>query len=87
MYQFLDDAQIHIEFYCLIIKLYKKSLSKIINLSQGWQRGGKYSYFPGRREILAIPGNYWEIGPSPSTKLKIYFITKAITMYAKQKIN
>ena len=26
---------------------------------QGWQKGGKYSYFPGRREILVIPGNYW----------------------------
>ena len=26
---------------------------------QGWQKGGKYSYFPGRREILVIPGKYW----------------------------
>ena len=35
---------------------------------QGWQKGGKYSYFPGRREILVIPGNYWEICPSPIRK-------------------
>ena len=26
---------------------------------QGWQKGGKYSYFPGWWEILVIPGNYW----------------------------
>ena len=30
----------------------------------GWQKGGKYSYFPGQREILVIPGNYWEISYS-----------------------
>ena len=39
------------------------------------------------REILVIPRNCmcWEIGPYPSRKLKIYFMT-AITIYAKQKI-
>ena len=37
------------------------------------------------REILVIPGNYWEIGPYLSRKLKIYFMT-VITTYAKQKI-
>ena len=26
---------------------------------QGWQKDGKYSYFPGRLEILVIPGKYW----------------------------
>ena len=26
---------------------------------QGWQKGGKYSYFPGWQEILVIPGKYW----------------------------
>ena len=28
-------------------------------IRQGWQKGRKYSYFPGWREILIIPGNYW----------------------------
>ena len=33
-------------------------ISSIVG-EQGWQKGGKYSYFPGRREILVIPGKYW----------------------------
>ena len=40
------------------------------------------------REILVTPGNYtyWEIGPYPSRKLKIYFMI-VITTYAKQNNN
>ena len=28
---------------------------------QGWQKSGKYSYFPGQQEIQGIIGKYWEI--------------------------
>ena len=31
----------------------------IAHADQGWQKDGKYSYFPGRWEILVIPGKYW----------------------------
>jgi Ni/Fe-hydrogenase subunit HybB-like protein len=39
------------------------SVAKQITLifKQGWQKSGKYSYFPGRREILVFTGKYWEI--------------------------
>ena len=28
---------------------------------QGWQKSGKFSYFPGQQAILEIPGQYWEV--------------------------
>ena len=47
-----------------------------MDVGQGWQKGGKYSYFPGQREIQVIPrntgifpGNNWEIGSSPTGKV------------------
>ena len=51
---------------------------------QGWQKGGKYSYFPRRREILVIPGNYWEISYSLTKKLLMYLLT-AIQLYLQCK--
>ena len=33
--------------------------ARLVTVKQGWQKGGKYSYFPGRWEILVIPGKYW----------------------------
>lgn len=29
------------------------------SLNQGWQKIGKYSYFPGQLEILVFTRNYW----------------------------
>ena len=46
----------------------KYLISSLTTKKQGWQKGGKYSYFPGRPEILVIPGNYWEISPYPIRK-------------------
>ena len=56
-----------------------------MKFEQGWQKGGKYSYFPGRREILVIPGNYWEISYSLTKKLLIYLLT-AIQLHCNAKI-
>ena len=36
------------------------------------------------REILVIPGNFWEIGSSPIRKFQIYFII-GIIIYVRQK--
>ena len=42
------------------ISLGKRHLLHVFtHIKQGWQKDGKYSYFPGRREILVIPGKYW----------------------------
>ena len=42
-------------------RLLKINQSEIIACGQGWQKSGKYSYFPGRREIPVFSGKYWEI--------------------------
>ena len=49
-------------------------------LTQGWQKRREILIFPrtarntgNSREILVIPGNYWEIGSSPTRKFFKYF--------------
>ena len=36
-----------------------RNVDNWIQLLQGWQKAGFYSYCPGRRLLLAITGFYW----------------------------
>ena len=38
------------------------------------------------REILVIPGHYWEIGSSPTKNVKVYVLT-AMQLYLQCKIS
>ena len=58
---------------------------------QGWQKGGEILIFPRTagntgisREILVIPGNYWEIGYL-LTKKMLYIYQQPKIIFARQK--
>ena len=53
--------------------------------SQGWHKGGKYSYFPGCWESLVIPGNYWELSCSLIKKKTLIYLLTAIQPYLQCK--
>jgi hypothetical protein len=57
------------------------SLVNIENLFQwDWQISGKYSYFPGRQEILVFTGKYWEIRLIPVSKTGSFSISSLRTL-------